>query len=394
MRTRNNRIFGTNKDTVATRADQLAFGPQRPHARGLAMPCIGLWITAAWGMGAACNADGGTSPFDSHGEESTGGDSSTTTTEGTGDGPRLDVAAPGADAPQAEGCQKIDFLFVIDSSASMRDKQDKLKASFPGFIEAIQNTAKGTDYHIMVVDTDAAGVCQPTDPGCPTLGTSNCDLTPDGWVCTDGACDEEDAYACAPEHFDSCDHELGAGVNNPAGRDASNQACDLLGGQRYLINGQPNLDAAFECIATVGTAGSAEEIPMEAMMAAVSHGSNAVGGCNEAFLRDDAILVVTFITDDSHTNDAGTPMDWWSAVVNAKNGDDTAIVVLGLLPQAPQCLEMPGGPAEAGDHWRQFVGLWGEHGLWASVCEDDYAPFFATAVAPIADSCENFRPPT
>src|SRR5690606_41723616 len=55
--------------------------------------------------------------------------------------------------------------------------------------------------------------------------------------------------------------------------------------------------------------------------------------CNEGFIRDDAILVVTFITDeDDNQGDgsAGTPDGWKAALVSAKKGDDAGIVVLEI----------------------------------------------------------------
>ena len=55
------------------------------------------------------------------------------------------------------------------------------------------------------------------------------------------------------------------------------------------------------------------------------------GGCNEGFLRDDAILVVTFITDEEDTGSAGNPDSWKQTLVDAKGGNEEAIVVLGLV---------------------------------------------------------------
>src|SRR5690242_21671906 len=40
------------------------------------------------------------------------------------------------------GCAKADFLFVIDNSGSMADEQDNLIASFPGFIDTIQQRSE------------------------------------------------------------------------------------------------------------------------------------------------------------------------------------------------------------------------------------------------------------
>ena len=61
------------------------------------------------------------------------------------------------DGDDESGCDKVDFLFVIDNSGSMGEFQDNLVANFPGFIETIQNELdEAQDYHIMVVDTDPA----------------------------------------------------------------------------------------------------------------------------------------------------------------------------------------------------------------------------------------------
>ena len=63
----------------------------------------------------------------------------------------FDVVPP--DTEVEMGCEKVDFLFVIDDSGSMIDEQEQLVASFPGFIDTIQNTLTAQDYRIMVVDT-------------------------------------------------------------------------------------------------------------------------------------------------------------------------------------------------------------------------------------------------
>jgi hypothetical protein len=83
--------------------------------------------------------------------------------DGDGDpGPKLDVIGNDEGVPTADdgangdGCQKVDFLFVIDNSGSMLEEQDNLAGSFPSFINSISTTLDAAqDYHIMVIDTDA-----------------------------------------------------------------------------------------------------------------------------------------------------------------------------------------------------------------------------------------------
>src|SRR5690606_34159779 len=116
--------------------------------------------------------------------------------------------------------------------------------------------------------------------------------------------------------------------------DANGMSCNLEGGRRYMLDSQPNVDQTFECIANVGTYGSGDERPMQAAIAACSEAQNGPGGCDEGFLRDDAILVLTIIPDEEDDGGGGSPGDpqaWYDAVVAAKHGDPKAVVVLGLV---------------------------------------------------------------
>ena len=92
--------------------------------------------------------------------ESTGGDaeSSTTMVEEDSDDIKLDVGVDTDDPntgvdPDGDmsGCDKVDFLFVIDNSGSMGPFQENLVTNFPGFINTIQETLdEAQDYHITV----------------------------------------------------------------------------------------------------------------------------------------------------------------------------------------------------------------------------------------------------
>jgi len=311
----------------------------------------------------------------SGGDQGSGGSGASDATNGSG-GTSLGTGGASGD----DGCDKVDFMFVIDNSVSMQEEQAALISSFPTFMQTIQTTLNAnSDHHIMVVDTDAVTRCTP----------DNCSTGLEGAQqhCIDAA----GGYACNTT-FEACDNVLGAGVVHPAGNGASNTPCDLFGGGRYVIEGEPTLTDTFACMATVGLAGHPAERPMDAMVAALSPEINGAGGCNEGFLRDDAILVITFISDDPNYEDAGEPADWYDAVVAAKNGDPSAVAVLGLTPSFAGCQEGKGPPK--GSHWSEFVGLWGDHGIEASVCDADYGSLFADAVAIIDETCDEFEPPT
>ena len=272
------------------------------------------------------------------------------------------------------GCRNVDFLFVIDNSVSMEDNQAALVGAFPGFMSTIQTTLDpASQFQILVADTDEWGRCNTDNP----------------WSGMDPSDDTCNNYI-RNTVFEECDRVRGAGVNHPAGQHASNAPCNFASGTRFIDSTEPDLGAAFSCAATVGAAGHPSERPMESMVAALSPALASVGGCNEGFLRDDALLVVSFLSDDPNKEDEGVAMDWYQAVVDAKGGDPTAVVVLGLTPAWEGCRG-----ADAQPHWVEFIELWGDQGLHGDICggADDYVSFFESAVSTIAEACDNFEPP-
>ena len=322
------------------------------------------------------------------GEESTTDPMTTTTTTGDGDGDmttstsgiKLDTISdeegPGtatAEAGGGEGCEAIDFLFVIDNSGSMGDNQQNLINSFPGFISKIQETIADVDsYHIMVVKTDEYwNDC-----------TIECNFFP--FLCQfDGV----DGCAGPPT---VCDATLGSGVNFPIGDDASNQYCDLTGGQRYITPQEPLnlLPQKFTCIASVGTDGDSSEKPMGAMTEAVGPALNGPGGCNTGFLRDEAVLVITIITDEEDGDSNGTPAGWYQNIIAQKAGDGSGVVVLGLInDEEGICPVESQQPLKI----REFIESFPNH-IEGSVCEQNYAPFFDQAVELINDTCDEYVP--
>jgi len=269
-------------------------------------------------------------------------------------------------------CSQIDFVFAIDNSVSMEGEQAALNAAFPQFIDTIMSEVTTSDYHLMVVDTDAETRCTP----------EACDGNPH---------DTCNNYACMTDQFVACDNTRGAGVLHPAGDLASNTLCEPFGGNRYIVEGEPDLVDTFVCMATVGTAGHPSERPMDALVEAVSEPLNMPGGCNDGFLRDDAILVLTFISDDPNIEDQNSAMEAYEAVIAAKGGDLDRTVVLGLIIGSDVGCGVDNKP-NAGNHWIEFINLFDERGIAGPVCTDDYNAFFQDAVATIADTCK-INPP-
>ena len=339
-------------------------------------------ITATSATSASSSSSSSSSSGTTH-DTSSAGESATSSTATSAPATMGDVkfdlgddTTTAATTGDATGCKKVDFLFVIDNSASMEDNQAALIASFPGFIDAIKGALEDADdYHVMVVDTDDDGRCkQPCD-----YNTSD----------VMKFCSPELFHACKTQ-LSACDTTIGAGTLHPVGLYATNAACTISGGNRYMLANEPDLLGAFACVAKVGTAGNPAERPMDAIVAAVAPGINAPGGCNAGFLRDDAILVITFISDDPNYEDAGNAAFWRQAVLDAKGGNADAIVVAGLIPLPDQGC---GGQGKTnGTHWKEFIDSFGDHGIAGAVCAADYSPFFAQAVGLIADACDGFIP--
>jgi hypothetical protein len=326
------------------------------------------------------------------------------------------VPNPGLDPDAGIGCSAVDFLFVIDNSGSMADEQQALIDSVPAFVTSIQERLPpgSGSFHIMVVDVDAwvyAGCedgCQRA-ADCEAMNQGTCDC---GYpcalrtLCTAGGTQGGD-YVCGVSQPAECEDVMGAGIVRPRGRDSSDRACNFATGRRYMNNLEPDLHTAFECAARVGTNSSVGEKPMESMVEAIA-GTGAVAECNAGFLRDDAVLVITVITDEDdngpHAGDLegdskGTPHEWFEAIVAAKGGNEKAIVALGLIGDTdqPNPICQPLDPytyegAEPAPRIRQFVEMFGPRGKVASVCADSYQSFFMQTVETIGMACDQFIP--
>jgi hypothetical protein len=279
--------------------------------------------------------------------------------------------AEGGDDVEEEGCKKVDLLFVIDNSGSMKDEQSNLVGSVPAFIEAIQvQLADTAGYHIGVISTDAY------------------------------------------EYNVGCEEQEGAMIVATGGEGSSDKICGPFAEGHTYMTEMDDLDVAFTCAAQLGIDGDGDERGMQTMQAALSDPMNQPGDCNDGFLRDDALLVIVVITDEEDDHEIegcdqdalpgsdGEPADWYAGVVAAKAGIETNIVVLALIgppgPDPALCRALDkceGGiiGAEVADRIAEFTTMF-THGFIGRVCEPSYASFFEEAVGVIDSACEDFDP--
>jgi hypothetical protein len=171
--------------------------------------------------------------------------------------------------------RKIDILFVIDNSISMRDEQANLAANFPAFIEVLEQIDGGLpDVHLGVVSSDMGALdafvtgCTSSDHGNLQTGGQPVYMAPNAPVCT---------------------VEAGGMING-------NFISDVLDPVTLgrTINYSGSLADAFSCLAVgVGDSGCGFEAHLASARAALD--SNPV---NAGFLRDDAYLAVIVIADE------------------------------------------------------------------------------------------------
>lgn len=156
----------------------------------------------------------------------------------------------------------VDILFVIDTSSSMAQEQENLAQNFDRFM-AVMDTLDGwSSRHIAVVSTDL-GAGPYSIGGCADDGDGGVMLSaPQRSDCTG----PDDAYLREVRHRD------GTIENNFDG----------------------TLSETFSCIAQVGAEGCEFEQPLEAMYRAL----NGSIQDNAGFLRENAYLLVVFITDE------------------------------------------------------------------------------------------------
>ncbi len=272
------------------------------------------------------------------------------------------------------GCdgKKIDFLFVISNCNTMEFAQDSLLAAFPAFMAAIE--ARNIDKHILVTTS------------LPMWVMSDCaDCISD--------CDKQGTPPHCGAELTECDTMLGAARTFHGGKGASNRRCELVGGNRYITSEEVNVEAAFNCLATVGIDGD-DAYSAGAMLAAISPELNAEGACNAGFLRRDALLVITIIADTGDSFSPNLPKDWVEEVLAAKGGDPDAVYALIITTDAdiPGDLCYPDVPELPQGRLRTFAQAMPNASI-ESICADDFVPYFEDALGSILALCESFVPP-
>ncbi len=160
---------------------------------------------------------------------------------------------------QQVAVRKVDILWVVDSSGSMAPKQARLAANFSGFINELLAARPPIDFHIAVTSTDTDDPAARGALRTWTLGSKSGNF-----------------ISCTPD-------VTGASVCNT---DTTPDA------------GTDDAVTAFTQMATVGTAGSAQERGLLAAFLSLSDPNNQSTSTSTKFIRPDAALYVVVVSDE------------------------------------------------------------------------------------------------
>lgn len=272
---------------------------------------------------------------------------------GGGSGGGVNNGQGGDGQPAAQGCTKMDILFVVDNSGSMSEEQTNLAQNFPKFIDVLNAYMTGAgqplDYHVGLTTTSLTDVSPiplpipiPVPPG------------DDGALRNDASC----------------------GMTRP-----------------WIERSDANPAQTFSCVAKVGTDGSGQEQPLGAAKLALT--DRIADGKNGGFLRDDALLAIVVLTDeDDQSVDPASSSSPELPVENfimaydaAKKSHDrwAAAIVAG-----PTACMSNFGSAEEAVRLKDFVAKSGKQAVFSSICDGDLAKSLDEALHTFQTACDSF----
>lgn len=286
----------------------------------------------------------------------------------------------------------VDILWVVDDSPSMREEQVELGARFEEFVGALSDLQ--ADFRMGVITTDLAdGFRLQTEPG--PVQSLNCFEPPIELA----YCDD---LELSQPFLEVSDYLVEDGV--------------IASGVRVS-----DLAADFRCMASAGDCGTGFERGLEVLRGAL--GDDMLATANSGFIRDEAFLVVIFLTDedDCSNNDAFNitrdadcyaaeqrgdlvpVQEYYDFLVDLKNGEEEKILLAGIIgpddglePQTFAELERDGPrfsciselstsdeavDARDGERYRELIELVGSRGIEESICQGS----FSTALTNIGE---------
>lgn len=263
------------------------------------------------------------------------------------------IGRSGGDGGPATGkvdeCKKMDIVFVVDNSGSMKEEQTNLAANFPKFVKVIDDyktkSGDALDYRIAVTSTD----------------------------------DEKEKGAFS----------VSRGQGAPSG-------CNAGPSRPWLERADGDVGGFFSCRAELGTKGNNTERPLQCALLGVTDRiadkKNTAGGVS--FIREDALLAMVIITDEDEGGKE-SPGDLAQPIANYPPAFDKVKGERGRWASAviagPKACSSPGlGDAAEAKRLQSFIGTVGKNGVFASICTGDLTDGLTKALQTFDQACKDF----
>jgi hypothetical protein len=187
---------------------------------------------------------------------------------------------------EANPVRKLDLIFMVDNSSSMREEQDNLRANFPDFMNELTSIPGGApDMHIAVISSNVGAGPSKVNDQCP--------------------------------------------VGGDRGRFQIKPNCNWNTGEKGFflkVNGAtpnitvPELPNMFSCLAELGITGCGYEHQLLSLYFALNPDPNTQNAENKGFLRDDAFLGIVMLSDEDDCSGDPSMADYYGGLVPGQAG--------------------------------------------------------------------------
>lgn len=185
--------------------------------------------------------------------------------------------------------RKVDLVFIVDDTGTMGDAQGRLASIMAPLIDQIEGDP-GQDWRIGVTTTDTG------NPGCVRASSAP------GQLLMSSCLGRLDDFNFLDQVSDACEDHCSLSTFEvlPTSTDVEpvprvHPWLEVGGGLRNVVD-DPREVAS--CMVPRGLVGCGFEAPLEALFAFIT-GAQTEGNENYGFLREDAHLVVVFVTDET-----------------------------------------------------------------------------------------------
>ncbi len=278
------------------------------------------------------------------------------------------ITGNGVETQATDECQKMDIVFVVDDSGSMKEEQANLAANFPRVVDLLDSfrTKGGAQLDWRAAVTTTGRTITYTEPPLPSIpGFPPLPAIPP--------------------------------TTEPGDDGAFRSACG--GTQRWVERGETGAASRVSCLAEVGTSGPSVEMPLESLSLALT--ARVADGTNQGFRRDDALLAVVVLTDedDCSRKDDNFELDGDEVCSHAVPVHEYARMLDEIQGQGRWATAVIAGEtsctssfgnAAAATRLREFVSLAGENGTFSSICSGDLTSALASALSTFDGACKKF----